>query len=63
MSSTKHVAVIGGGILGVSTAVHLLRQGASVTLLSEQGLAQLPRQIGTIEKIDGQKLPRTHVRA
>lgn len=25
MSSTKHVAVIGGGILGVSTAVHLLR--------------------------------------
>ncbi len=39
MSSTKHVAVIGGGILGVSTAVHLLRQGASVTLLTEQGLA------------------------
>jgi glycine/D-amino acid oxidase-like deaminating enzyme len=38
-SSTKHVAVIGGGILGVSTAVHLLRQGASVTLLTEQGLA------------------------
>lgn len=41
MSSTtaKHVAVIGGGILGVSTAVHLLRQGASVTLLTEQGMA------------------------
>jgi glycine/D-amino acid oxidase-like deaminating enzyme len=42
MSSTapaKRVAIIGGGILGVSTAVHLLREGASVILLSERGLA------------------------
>ncbi|MBT2596646.1 FAD-binding oxidoreductase [Arthrobacter sp. ISL-72] len=42
MSSTaspKRVAIIGGGILGVSTAVHLLRQGASVVLLTERGLA------------------------
>lgn len=38
-STTKRVAVIGGGILGVSTAVHLLREGASVTLLTERGLA------------------------
>ena len=37
--STKRVAVIGGGILGVSTAVHLLREGASVILLPERGLA------------------------
>ncbi|WP_284755581.1 FAD-binding oxidoreductase [Arthrobacter sp. efr-133-R2A-120] len=37
--STKHVVVIGGGILGVSTAVHLLREGASVALLTESGLA------------------------
>jgi glycine/D-amino acid oxidase-like deaminating enzyme len=37
--STKRVAIIGGGILGVSTAVHLLREGASVILLSERGLA------------------------
>ncbi|MGY2744403.1 NAD(P)/FAD-dependent oxidoreductase [Pseudarthrobacter sp. O4] len=37
--SAKRVAVIGGGILGVSTAVHLLRGGASVLLLSEAGLA------------------------
>jgi glycine/D-amino acid oxidase-like deaminating enzyme len=38
-ASTKRVAVIGGGILGVSTAVHLLRGGASVVLLTETGLA------------------------
>ena len=37
--STKRIAIIGGGILGVSTAVHLLRDGASVTLLTEHGLA------------------------
>ena len=38
-TATKNVAIIGGGILGVSTAVHLLREGASVTLLTEKGLA------------------------
>jgi len=38
-ASSKRVAVIGGGILGVSAAVHLLRQGASVVLLTERGLA------------------------
>jgi glycine/D-amino acid oxidase-like deaminating enzyme len=32
------VAVLGGGILGVSTAVHLLRQGASVVLVTESQL-------------------------
>ena len=37
--SVRHVAIIGGGILGVSTAVQLLRRGASVTLLTEAGLA------------------------
>jgi D-amino-acid dehydrogenase len=29
----KHVAVIGGGIVGVSTAIWLLRAGQSVTLI------------------------------
>ncbi|MDQ0119518.1 glycine/D-amino acid oxidase-like deaminating enzyme [Pseudarthrobacter defluvii] len=38
-TATKRVAIIGGGILGVSTAVHLLREGASVILLTERGLA------------------------
>lgn len=33
------VAVLGGGILGVSTAVHLLRGGASVVLITESSLA------------------------
>lgn len=36
--SAKHVAVIGGGILGVSSAVHLLRAGAAVTLVTESHL-------------------------
>lgn len=33
------VAVLGGGILGVSTAVHLLRGGASVVLITESTIA------------------------
>ena len=39
MSTTPHVAVLGGGILGVSSAVHLLRRGAHVTLVTETELA------------------------
>lgn len=35
----KNVAILGGGILGVSTAVHLLRRGASVVLVTEGELA------------------------
>jgi glycine/D-amino acid oxidase-like deaminating enzyme len=33
------VAVVGGGILGVSTAAHLAQRGAAVTLLTEHGLS------------------------
>jgi glycine/D-amino acid oxidase-like deaminating enzyme len=33
------VAVVGGGVLGVSTAARLAERGARVTLLTEDGLA------------------------
>ncbi|GAB3186534.1 NAD(P)/FAD-dependent oxidoreductase [Nesterenkonia suensis] len=35
----EKVVIIGGGILGVSTAAHLARQGASVTLVTQGTLA------------------------
>ncbi|KAB1084007.1 FAD-binding oxidoreductase [Neorhizobium galegae] len=38
-SSSKRVAVIGGGIFGVSSAVHLARLGVHVTLVTEGTLA------------------------
>lgn len=38
LNPAPRVAVLGGGILGVSTAVHLLRQGASVVLVTESQL-------------------------
>ncbi|MDQ1082239.1 MULTISPECIES: FAD-binding oxidoreductase [Microbacterium] len=39
MTSLHHVAVVGGGILGVSTAAHLARAGVHVTLVTEGALA------------------------
>ncbi|GAA1365922.1 FAD-dependent oxidoreductase [Arthrobacter rhombi] len=38
-SPVKNVIVVGGGAIGVSTAVHLLRQAVDVTLVTEAGLA------------------------
>ena len=38
-SSAPRVVVIGGGIFGVATALHLVRRGADVTLVTEAGFA------------------------
>lgn len=38
-TESKHVVVIGGGILGASTAAHLARGGAQVTLITAGSLA------------------------
>ncbi|GGE23310.1 D-amino-acid oxidase [Aureimonas endophytica] len=38
-SAQRHVAVIGGGIFGTSTALHLARLGCAVTLVTEAGLS------------------------
>ncbi|BDZ54878.1 NAD(P)/FAD-dependent oxidoreductase [Agromyces marinus] len=38
-NESKHVVVIGGGILGASTAAHLARGGAQVTLVTAGSLA------------------------
>ncbi|RXZ51393.1 NAD(P)/FAD-dependent oxidoreductase [Agromyces binzhouensis] len=38
-TGTKHVVVIGGGILGASTAAHLARGGADVTLVTSGAIA------------------------
>ena len=38
-STRSRIVVIGGGVLGVSTATQLVRSGAAVTLLTEGELA------------------------
>ncbi|WP_433511998.1 NAD(P)/FAD-dependent oxidoreductase [Nonomuraea sp. CA-143628] len=38
-TAARRVVVLGGGILGVSTAVHLVRGGAEVVLVTESALA------------------------
>jgi D-amino-acid dehydrogenase len=40
MSETYHAAVIGAGIVGVSTALHLLTRGMKVALIDRRGVAQ-----------------------
>jgi glycine/D-amino acid oxidase-like deaminating enzyme len=39
MTAGNHVVVVGGGVLGVSTATHLQREGAQVVLVTEGELA------------------------
>jgi glycine/D-amino acid oxidase-like deaminating enzyme len=38
-NTSQRVVVIGGGILGVSTAVEVARRGGTVTLVTDQGIA------------------------
>lgn len=39
MTRPRHVAVLGGGVLGVSTAAQLAERGVAVTLITDGGLA------------------------
>lgn len=57
----KHVAVVGGGIIGASIAYHLARDGARVTLLERGSLASLA-SFGTFAWINATwaKQPRTY---
>ncbi|MGO4586608.1 NAD(P)/FAD-dependent oxidoreductase [Arthrobacter sp. 2RAF6] len=57
--ASKRIAVIGGGIIGVSTAVHLLRQGASVVLVTEKGLASeaTGRSLSWLNSAGGRSTP------
>ena len=62
--TAKHVAILGGGILGVSTAVHLLRAGASVTLLTETQLASeaTGRSLSWLNSAGGRSRPYHELR-
>ena len=39
MKKSPHVVVIGAGTLGMSTAINLAEQGASVTVIEAQAIA------------------------
>lgn len=38
-TDTRHIVVLGGGALGISTAAHLIRKGVDVTVVTEAELA------------------------
>ncbi|WP_312419591.1 FAD-dependent oxidoreductase, partial [Shinella sp.] len=40
-----HIGIVGGGIIGCATALHLLEQGHSVTIL-ERDAGGLPASVG-----------------
>jgi D-amino-acid dehydrogenase len=54
-----HVVVIGGGVIGLTTAYHLLREGASVTLVDarQTGLGASDVNAGWIVPADSAPLP------
>ena len=54
-----HVVVIGGGVIGLTTAYHLIREGASVTLVDarQTGLGASDVNAGWIVPADSAPLP------
>lgn len=51
----KQIAIIGGGVAGLSAAVYALRAGAKVTLFEQYGLGGLTATIDKIENYPGFK--------
>lgn len=60
----RRTVVIGGGIIGVSTAVHLLRKGAPVTLVTEAELASgaSGRSLSWLNSAGERSTPYHHLR-
>ena len=50
-----HVIVMGAGVIGVSTAWHLLQQGHRVTLVDRQADAALETSFGNAAQISVRK--------
>ena len=36
MSEKKKIIIVGGGIMGISTALHLIRRGCDVTIIEKE---------------------------
>ena len=36
MSEKKNIVIVGGGIMGISTALHLIRRGCDVTIIEKE---------------------------
>ena len=51
----KNIAIIGGGVAGLSAAVYALRANAEVTMFEQFGLGGLVATIDKIENFPSQK--------
>jgi glycine/D-amino acid oxidase-like deaminating enzyme len=62
MTGTIRVVVLGGGILGVSTAAHLARRGAEVVLVTESDLGSgaSGRSLSWLNSFGGQRSAEYH---